>query len=1090
MALSPEFLLIRRADLLVVGVQWSDFDLEADAATGRSRLTATGDHARIFLTFPPQSIGEEKIDDVALGRRDARLGGISRLQCDVVRGASFELNAKGLLEVIGDPARTALSNPDDPDDATAVEIPWRLLVTMTARHPGIPVLLEPRTLPVVSPRGVIGLWRLRLKAGDGTPIDAGLSLVPRRREPDVAGLDSVPLSAAQRQTIVDESRERRPDVKRLDLTALGGALTAKAVWPTSSWEHQTSLGRDSHVRVESRGVLYPFGHRAAFVQVADRVFNPAPMASDPAFRADAVLQRRSTLIVTEPVRGPVVDDEALARTFPFSNVEIRVLEFAHLRNPDWQTRARQPFPPDDLQRQLDERVAEERPLADALQLLLDAQPATFTDYENSDVGFAPAFRSARDTANAAATNLGALEQKRAEIDEALDRLDPEAPQEERDRLLAERPGNEDLARARAENDAAARDAAQLLEAAVNEFNNLPRTFAALALQGNQDAVRQQQLEGEINQLRTTIAALAAAEEQPRNIFFMPHGMDGKPIRFPVRCAGAIGDVFFSVPLIFVEDVSIEADQSFPAFTSLTDENVARDLAAAWAPHSRIQLAPTRIDLVRSSNPEPADTHEVHELALAGRPHDHTFRATLAHATVELPALRALVPGVASRVPLAFSEEFLRVGESAAVALKPLADRVVQIDFTDQPGRSGGLVAPRFTVDAISRSLGPVAEAALDTGGGPNLSEAFEGATLLGFPLASVVEIGGAGGAPPPPAILPVFENGRPTGARMTWKQLRLKSHGPLRARASTQLELAVETSEAKSEIVCKVSNFDLVLPPEGPELLKLRFRSVEFAQRPGRDPDLKITGLEISFHGSLKLLMELRDRLQPLLGGASPTVRVSPSGITAGFALAIPDASFGAFVLRRIAVSLGIEVPFEKKPVTVSLGFASRENPFNLSVLMLGGGGYIELQIAGSGITRLEASLEFGATLAVNFVIASGEVHALGGIHFEKGADGEVVVAGYLRLGGSLQVLGLISVSVELRVDLRYESRGNRLVGRATLVIEVDLTLISESVTIDSGVWVIAGGAPRELAPPPGEDEASEAARREDWQGYREAFAS
>src|SRR5262249_5381339 len=129
--------------------------------------------------------------------------------------------------------------------------------------------------------------------------------------------------------------------------------------------------------------------------------------------------------------------------------------------------------------------------------------------------------------------------------------------------------------------------------------------------------------------------------------------------------------------------------------------------------------------------------------------------------------------------------------------------------------------------------------------------------------------------------------------------------------------------------------------------------------------------------------------------------------------------------------------------------------------------------------------------VAVNFVIASGEVHALGGVSFVKAATGEIEVGGFLRIGGSIEVLGLVSVSVELLIVLKYESTDNRLVGRATLVIEVDLTFISESVTTDSGVWVLAGGEePQHGQEPITTGTADGAFDLAAWRHYREAFAS
>ena len=112
-------------------------------------------------------------------------------------------------------------------------------------------------------------------------------------------------------------------------------------------------------------------------------------------------------------------------------------------------------------------------------------------------------------------------------------------------------------------------------------------------------------------------------------------------------------------------------------------------------------------------------------------------------------------------------------------------------------------------------------------------------------------------------------------------------------------------------------------------------------------------------------------------------------------------------------------MPFTAGPVTVALGFASRDNPFNLSVLALGGGGYIDVEFGGNQLSRFEASMEFGAMIAVDFLIVSAEVHALGGVHFVK--TDSITVDAFLRIGGSVDLFGLVSVSVELVVTLAYQ---------------------------------------------------------------------
>ena len=185
----------------------------------------------------------------------------------------------------------------------------------------------------------------------------------------------------------------------------------------------------------------------------------------------------------------------------------------------------------------------------------------------------------------------------------------------------------------------------------------------------------------------------------------------------------------------------------------------------------------------------------------------------------------------------------------------------------------------------------------------------------------------------------------------------------------------------------------------------------------------------------------------------------------------------------------------------MALGFATRAKPFNLSVLMFGGGGYVDLEFDHTGLSRMEISLQFGASVAVKFLVASGEAHVLGGIRYElvppkaPETESSVVLTGFIRIGGSLDVLGLVSVSVELGATLGYETIGNQLVGRAHAVIEIDLTLFADSVELDSGPWVIAGDdAPAGATPASGAPGVLVADDLDpylsEWLEYRRAFAA
>jgi hypothetical protein len=94
-----------------------------------------------------------------------------------------------------------------------------------------------------------------------------------------------------------------------------------------------------------------------------------------------------------------------------------------------------------------------------------------------------------------------------------------------------------------------------------------------------------------------------------------------------------------------------------------------------------------------------------------------------------------------------------------------------------------------------------------------------------------------------------------------------------------------------------------------------------------------------------------------------------------------------------------------------------------------------------------EAALEFGADVSLNLGVASGGVHVMAGVYFAM--DGEQAsLTGYVRLGGELDILGLISMSLEFYLGLTYDFDADVLWGQATLEVEVEVLCFSASVSM------------------------------------------
>jgi hypothetical protein len=559
-------------------------------------------------------------------------------------------------------------------------------------------------------------------------------------------------------------------------------------------------------------------------------------------------------------------------------------------------------------------------------------------------------------------------------------------------------------------------------------------------------------------------------------YFRPLGTDGTPLLFPVRCTAGDDVVRMRLPLIFVADL-------LPGADSLADAGLAERLSTVYG-GAPVPLPGVSLDLARSAEPRDGDRHEVHELTVNGDLVGGEYRPRLQALSVALPALRVLL-GDDERRAVQYTEQFLTNGDGEDVLLR-LVDGAgsINVGFNQHAERSGGLAVPQYAANALSRRFGPVNLGALPDAAGLVPSRALLGsaASLFGYPLLDLIE-----GRMPQPQIVSLPRPGGTPAIAMNWRDVRLQAHGPFVFDPLSALSITVSQSGEGIATTCTLENFALLLPLDRPQL-RLRFASVTFTQEGSAPPRLELRGLAADFLNELRLLEELGDNVD--LAGAGLALTASPTQITAAYRLPLAEVSAGAFVLRGIVFRAGVTVPFDGRPVSVSLGFASREAPFTLTVLMFGGGGYIDVELDHTGLRRLEAALEFGALVAVDFVVARAEVHALGGARYVLAADGSVSLGGYLRIGGCVDILGLVSVSLELCVSLSYQSDTKALVGRATLVIEIDLTLWSQSVELDTGEWVLAGGgAPTRMryaaagAPPALDDGLPR------WRAYRAAFA-
>ncbi|GLP80576.1 hypothetical protein TUM20984_19960 [Mycobacterium antarcticum] len=259
--------------------------------------------------------------------------------------------------------------------------------------------------------------------------------------------------------------------------------------------------------------------------------------------------------------------------------------------------------------------------------------------------------------------------------------------------------------------------------------------------------------------------------------------------------------------------------------------------------------------------------------------------------------------------------------------------------------------------------------------------------------------------------------------------------------------------EPSALVSCAISPFKLRLIGDTP-FITLHFAKLEFSSVPGQKTDVNVEfdrSDGVVFGGPLAFVETLRSII-PMDGFSDPPyLDVSASGIRAGFDLPIPSVAIGIFALTNISLSAAFEVPFIGESIAVRFGFSTRENPFRLSISLFAGGGFFGIVITPQEVRELEAALEFGAAVELNFGVASGSVSVMAGIYFRLRTESgktSALLAGYFRARGEVDVLGLITASIEIYLELSYETASGKAVGRASISVEVSVCMLSFSVSI------------------------------------------
>ncbi|WP_158792240.1 hypothetical protein [Granulicella sp. L60] len=194
--------------------------------------------------------------------------------------------------------------------------------------------------------------------------------------------------------------------------------------------------------------------------------------------------------------------------------------------------------------------------------------------------------------------------------------------------------------------------------------------------------------------------------------------------------------------------------------------------------------------------------------------------------------------------------------------------------------------------------------------------------------------------------------------------------------------------------------------------------------------------------------------------GLVPIIHLAGFGLSVGFELKVPPIEAGGFQLINIGFSIALAISFGNDPLKLQFYFARPDAHFLMSATIWGGGGFLGLELRPNGVDRVQGAMEFGACAGVDLGgVAEGEVHIFGGIYFDFG-DQRAILTGYVRAGGSLRIIKIITVSLEFYLGLTYENDGGQssVYGDCTLTVSISILFFHADVSVHMH-WQWAGSS-------------------------------
>jgi len=247
----------------------------------------------------------------------------------------------------------------------------------------------------------------------------------------------------------------------------------------------------------------------------------------------------------------------------------------------------------------------------------------------------------------------------------------------------------------------------------------------------------------------------------------------------------------------------------------------------------------------------------------------------------------------------------------------------------------------------------------------------------------------------------------------------------------------LDPAKASFDVIGKLSDFSINLIGS-PSFIIVTIDSLIFTSHNGSKPDCHVAIRQVTFGGDMGFVKSLADALDPATG---PFIELADGGITAGYRFTI-DAlpSSPGMTVMGLAIEVAINLPFDGSPVRLIFGLADQQHPFLIAFGIYGGGGFLQLQIGVDGVKLLQGAFEFGLVSSVTIGPLVGYGFIVAGIYFRIGGD-KSIVCGFVHAHGHMDIFGIISLDVDLYVDICYED--GKVQGHAEFSVHVSILFFS-----------------------------------------------